>query len=110
MASRHETWNAPCFSRIRTIKRDSCTQGSRQEPNNTMARILTFTTGPEDWRQFLADPQKHWRVGFSARTLAHCWEAADGFPEEVAAIFHGTDEPALTELEPLLAVPEFKVP
>ena len=52
-----------------------------------MPRILHFTTGPQDWQALLADPQKHWRTGFSARTLAHCWEAAQGLPPEVQAVF-----------------------
>ena len=58
----------------------------------------------------MADPAKHWRTGYSARTLAHCWEAADGFPPEVAEAFQRTDEAALKDLTPVLAIPEFKVP
>jgi hypothetical protein len=73
-------------------------------------RILSFTTGPSDWRTFLADPVKQWRTGYSACTLAHCWEAADGFPPEVSKVLTQTTEPLLANLEPLLAVPEFKVP
>jgi len=49
-----------------------------------MPRIFKFTSGPNDWQSLLADPVKQWRKGFSARTLAYCWEAADGFPPEVA--------------------------
>lgn len=75
-----------------------------------MLRILLFTTGPHDWQALLADPAKHWRTGYSARTLAHCWEAADGFPQEVAKALSHTTEPLLAGLAPLLAVPEFKVP
>jgi uncharacterized protein DUF6946 len=73
-------------------------------------RILSFTTCTDDWRKFLADPARHWKSGCSARTLAHCWEAAHGFPPEVAKVFEQTTEPLLAHLEPLLAVPEFKVP
>lgn len=75
-----------------------------------MPRILSFTSGPSDWQALLADPDKHWRTGFSARTLAHCWEASPGFPPEVAVAFEQTADPLLTNLTPLLAVPEFKVP
>ena len=74
-----------------------------------MSRILAFTKGAEDWQKLLADPEKQWRKGYSARTLAHCWEAADGFPPEVADSFSLCSEPLLESLEPLLAVPEFKV-
>jgi len=43
------------------------------------SRILTATTGPADWQQFLAQPQKQWRPGYSAWALAHWWEASAGF-------------------------------
>jgi len=75
-----------------------------------MPRILHFTSGPQDWQGLLADPQKHWRTGFSARTLAHCWEAANGLPPEVQAVFATSDDPLLAEFKPVLAIPEFKVP
>lgn len=75
-----------------------------------MTRILHFTSGPEDWKALLADPEKHWRTGFSARTLAHCWETADGLPPEVVSAFQACRDPLLQDLRPLLAVPEFKVP
>lgn len=75
-----------------------------------MPRILHFTTGPQDWQALLADPQKHWRTGFSARTLAHCWEAANGLPSEVQAIFTDSKEALLSDFTPIIAVPEFKVP
>jgi hypothetical protein len=75
-----------------------------------MSRILALTSGPQDWQALLADPDKHWRVGYSARTLAHCWEWADGFPPEVGLPFAQCADPLLADITPLLAVPEFKVP
>jgi hypothetical protein len=75
-----------------------------------MSKILAFTSGPGDWQSLLADPMKHWRSGYSARTLAYCWEAADGFPSEVAQAFSQSNSPLLAALTPVLAVPEFKVP
>src|ERR1700741_3554086 len=75
-----------------------------------MPRIL-LTSGPDDWQKLLADREKHWRLGYSARTLAHCWEKApDGFPPEVAKVLKQTTDPLLANLVPVLAVPEFKVP
>jgi hypothetical protein len=74
-----------------------------------MPRILAFTSGPQDWQALLADPEKHWRTGFSARTLAHAWEAADGFPPEIAAMLASATDPLIAGIVPLLAVPEFKV-
>ena len=41
---------------------------------------------------------------------AYCWEAAEGFPPEVAEALQRTDEAALADLTPVLAAPEFKVP
>ncbi|MGE0117264.1 MAG: hypothetical protein AB7S71_03635 [Dongiaceae bacterium] len=74
-----------------------------------MTRILAFTSGPADWQALLTDPVKHWRIGYSARTLAHCWEAADGFPPEIAAALKNTADLLLADVTPILAVPEFKV-
>lgn len=74
-----------------------------------MPCILAFTSGPQDWQALLADPVKHWKSAYSARTLAHSWEAADGFPSEVNLPFSQSTEPLLANLTPLLAVPEFKV-
>ncbi|MBR0684657.1 hypothetical protein JQ594_01910 [Bradyrhizobium manausense] len=67
-----------------------------------MGKIYIPTTGPQCWQALLADPSKQWRTGYSARTLANCWEAADGLPSEVAALF-GSDA------ELLIAIPEHKV-
>ena len=75
-----------------------------------MSKILMPSPGPDAWKQFLADPEKQWRTGYSARTLAHCWEAADGLPAEIVRLF--ASNPALGGEEPelLLAIPEHKVP
>jgi hypothetical protein len=59
--------------------------------------------GPSAWQQFLAEPEKQWRTGYSAKTLAHCWEQSDGLPPEILAIF-----PDIAEL--LFALPEHRVP
>ena len=45
------------------------------------------TKGPEDWKGLLAQPEKHRRTGYSAKTLAHCWEDAHGFPKCVQTVF-----------------------
>ncbi|WP_192384226.1 DUF6946 family protein [Mesorhizobium silamurunense] len=68
-----------------------------------MSQIYVPSSGPDSWQAFLADPAKHWRMGYSARTLAHSWEKAKGLPSEIAAMF---DKPA----ELLAAFPEHKVP
>jgi hypothetical protein len=57
---------------------------------------------PQSWQGLLADPEKHWRIGFSARTLAHAWESANGLPPEISCLFGDS-------AELLLALPEHKV-
>ena len=53
-----------------------------------MSRIYLPSDGPESWRALLADPENHWSPGYSAETLACCWEAADGgLPKEIAEMF-----------------------
>lgn len=70
-----------------------------------MNSIYIPTAGPVDWQRFLAEPEKHWKPGFSAHALATCWETANGLPEEVGNLF----APHFREVELLLAVPEYKV-
>ena len=78
------------------------------EPPRQPPRILVPSTGPDDWKALLADPEKHWVRGRSARTLAHCWEASKGFPPEIGKILGQCC--VLRDIEPLLICPEWKVP
>jgi hypothetical protein len=72
-----------------------------------VAQILIPTRGPDDWSAFLADPA-HWRTGYSARSLAHCWEEAEGdFPTEVRSLL--ATSPIFASAQPLLAIPEHQV-
>ncbi len=73
-----------------------------------VGKVLIPATCPEDWQQLLADPEKHWRRGYSARSLAYCWQKADGFPSDVRAVLSRAS--ALADLEVLLAIPEHQVP
>lgn len=69
-----------------------------------MQRIFRPTKGLADWKAGLADPEKHWRAGFSAMATAQRWEAAGGaLPPEIACLLGDTPEL-------LLAIPEHKVP
>jgi len=72
-------------------------------------RIVVPTDGPLDWKALLADPEKHWRSGYSAMSTAYSWEEADGLPAEIAAIFKNADNPALRDAKLALAIPEYKV-
>lgn len=69
-----------------------------------MSNIYVPTSGPDGWQRLLAKPGKQWSTGYSAKTLAHCWEAANGLPPEIASMFepHG-------RAELLIAIPEYKV-
>lgn len=73
-----------------------------------MNHIYIPAKSPDDWAQLLADPVKHWRTGYSARTLAYSWQSADGFPAEVQSAFSQNEH--LNDIQLLLAVPEHKVP
>jgi hypothetical protein len=61
---------------------------------------------PEDWKRFLAEPEKHWKTGYSARTLAYSWHDDDGLPPEVNALFASTSVEALQSVDPLMIIPE----
>ncbi len=67
-----------------------------------MTKILIPSSGPDDWQQFLADPQKQWKRGYSAMAAALSWEAAQGLPPEIAALLG-------QNVQLLLAIPEHKV-
>lgn len=71
--------------------------------------IYVPTQGATDWKQFLAEPEKQWKDGFSAKELAQSWEAAADFPVSVARVLRTADEPDLREMKTLLAIPEYKV-
>jgi hypothetical protein len=68
-------------------------------------KIYIPISSPEKWAQFLSKPLKHWRQGYSARTLAYSWQEADDFPPEVVAVLL----PQFPSVELLLALPEHQV-
>lgn len=74
-------------------------------------KIFIPTESFRDWQRLMENPDLHWKEGHSAMTLARSWEAAGmGFPPEVEAAFETSGSPLLTDLAPLLAVPEFQAP
>lgn len=74
-----------------------------------MKHIFVPTKSGDDWQQFLAEPERQWRTGFSAKALAYCWEQADGFPPEIASLFSQSGVPSFQQVELLLAFPEYQV-
>ena len=70
--------------------------------------ILVPATSLDDWRRLLASPDTQWKEGYSAHALATRWQAAPGFPPEVAALLATNDLTSGAAL--LLAIPEHQVP
>lgn len=75
-----------------------------------MNKIFIPANEPEDWKSVLAEPDKHWKTGYSARALAYCWQEADSFPESVKRVFENSGIALFQDIELLLAFPEYKVP
>jgi hypothetical protein len=70
--------------------------------------VYVPATGIDDWQKLLAQPDKHWREGYSAMCIAKSWQHAAGFPAPIAAVFRAGGEP-FASLRPLLIIPEHKV-
>jgi hypothetical protein len=66
-------------------------------------------SSPDQWKALLAEPEKHWRTGYSAKTIAHSWLASDGIPPEILALFASSGIQPLAAVSPLLVIPEHKV-
>jgi hypothetical protein len=74
-----------------------------------MSRVFVPAKKPEEWKQLLADPEKHWKKGYSAYELAYRWQESEGFPEEVTRALSDSNIPEITNLEILFGFPEHKV-
>jgi hypothetical protein len=72
--------------------------------------IFVASVDATSWRTGLADPVKHWKTGFSAKALATCWEANEGFPPSVQQMFEASSYPLFHGAEMLLGIPEHRVP
>lgn len=75
-----------------------------------MPKFFSPADKAADWRQLLAKPDLHWKTGYSARSIAHSWTDARGFPREVKAVLDDTQASSLHELEFLIGIPEHEVP
>jgi len=75
-----------------------------------MSKFFIPANNPEDWKTLLADPNKHWKTGYSAKALAYCWQEANDFPPEVMNMFKASGIKIFQDVEFLLAFPEYKVP
>jgi hypothetical protein len=76
-----------------------------------MKRIFVPTQTGVEWQRLLAKPELHWKPERSAMTAAACWEeAADKLPPEITVMLNASQEPALSNLKLLVAIPEWEVP
>jgi hypothetical protein len=76
-----------------------------------VTRIFVPSRGVEDWRIRLANPERQWQPGFSAKALACCWEEAKTtFPPSVRAAFAASRFPLFHKVELVLTLAEHTVP
>ena len=75
-----------------------------------MPKFFSPADTAADWQQLLSKPDLHWRTGYSARSMAHCWTEARGFPKEVHTVFDESGAASLHDLEFLIGIPEHEVP
>jgi len=69
--------------------------------------IMIPTKDAESWKALLAEPEKHWKAGCSAMSVAISWEQAHGIPSSIVKALNSVE--SLSGLELLLAIPEYKV-
>jgi hypothetical protein len=73
-------------------------------------QIFIPTESGSDWQRLLAKPDLHWKVGRSAMAAAASWEAnAPALSQDIVGVLDAANDPALTELELLAAIPEWEV-
>ena len=75
-----------------------------------MGEFLIPARTADDWKHLLAEPDKHWRTGYSAKALAHCWQSARDFPPSVRAVFNASPIELFQGITMLLGIPERRVP
>lgn len=66
-------------------------------------------TDEENWRTLLADPEKHWKAGYSSFELAHAWMKMKQFPDMIQESFRKSNDSILINASILFAFPEYKV-
>jgi hypothetical protein len=76
-----------------------------------VTKIVVPATSADDWQRLLAEPEKQWKSGYSAKALADCWQAAaDDFPGSVRTVFEQSGFKFFHGLTMLLGIPEHRVP
>ncbi|MGV8120685.1 MAG: hypothetical protein AB2L14_13075 [Candidatus Xenobiia bacterium LiM19] len=75
-----------------------------------MQKIFVPAKSVDDWRDLLANKEKHWKDGYSAKELAFCWQNAmseSGFPICIENVLKNDDT---EDTKVLFAFPEYRVP
>lgn len=71
-------------------------------------KIFVPTINEESWKCLLADPDKHWKDGYSAKQAAQSWEKCGNIPQEIVTALNKSDY--FKDPELIIAIPEYKVP
>lgn len=75
-----------------------------------MKRIFVPSQNGTDWQRLLGKPKLHWKKGRSAMSTAACWEdSAPQLPDDVLTVLKAANDPAIADLELLVAIPEWEV-
>ncbi|MEK4231265.1 DUF6946 family protein [Solibacillus sp. FSL H8-0538] len=74
-----------------------------------MGRFFVPSEGAISWRDFLSNPEKQWKKGYSAFELADCWENASNLPNCVDKVFKKSKLTLFNDVEVLYGFPEYKV-
>lgn len=75
-----------------------------------MKRIFVPTQSGTDWQRLLGKPKLHWKKGRSAMSAAACWEEANpNLPPDVLRVLGVSNDPSLSDLELIAAIPEWEV-
>jgi hypothetical protein len=75
-----------------------------------MKRIFVPTQSGSDWQRLLGKPKLHWKKGRSAMSTAACWEDSQPhLPAEILSVLESGNDAAISELDLLVAIPEWEV-
>ncbi|WP_226682862.1 DUF6946 family protein [Sutcliffiella horikoshii] len=74
-----------------------------------MGKFFVPSKGAISWKEHLADPEKQWKVGYSAYELANSWDGTDGLPENIRKVFDQSGMDLFKEVTLLYGFPEYKV-
>ena len=73
-----------------------------------MTSKISIVPEPSIWRRQLQ--KRHWRVGYSACSVAHSWHLAQGLPSEISRMLGGNSRLICMEPEHPVAMPGYSGP